>query len=148
MCMHINILYIIYVLFYTHTHTHTYIHTGTSLVAQSVKNLSAVQETPVQSLGWEDPLEKEITVYFYILAWRISWSEELGRLQSMGCKSGLVTKSLYIHICICIIHICPMRLVGFGCLTRDWTPTLGNESMESLPLDHQGIPKRSLVLII
>ena len=38
-CMHINILYIIYVLFYTHTHTHTYIHTGTSLVAQSVKNL-------------------------------------------------------------------------------------------------------------
>ena len=40
----------------------------------------------VQSLGQEDPLEKGMTTYFYILAWRIPWAEEIGGLQSMGCK--------------------------------------------------------------
>ena len=54
------------------------------LVAQSVKNLSAVQETCVQSLGWEDPLEKEMATHSGILAWKISWTEEPGGLQSMG----------------------------------------------------------------
>ena len=55
-----------------------------SLVAQSVKDLPAVQETQVQSLGWEDPLEKEMATHSSILAWRISWTEEPGGLQSMG----------------------------------------------------------------
>ena len=55
-----------------------------SLVAQLVKNLPAVQESQVQSLGQEDPLEKEMATYFRILAWRIPWTEDLGRLQSMG----------------------------------------------------------------
>ena len=50
-----------------------------SLVAQSVKNLPAVQETRVQSLGWEDPLEKEMATHCNILAWKISWTEEPGR---------------------------------------------------------------------
>ena len=52
-----------------------------------VKNLPAVQEmleTPVQSLGWKDPLEKEMATHSSILAWRIPWTEEPGRLQSMG----------------------------------------------------------------
>ena len=49
---------------------------GASLVVQSVKNLTAVQETWVQSLGWEDPLEKEMATYSSILAWKISWTEE------------------------------------------------------------------------
>ena len=44
---------------------------GASLVAQSVKSLPAMQETWVQSLGWEDPLEKEMAMYSIILAWRI-----------------------------------------------------------------------------
>ena len=57
-----------------------------SLVAQSVKNLPAVQETQVQSLGWEDPLEKEMTTHSSILAWKISWTEEPGGLQSMGSQ--------------------------------------------------------------
>ena len=57
-----------------------------SLVAQSVKNLPAMQETRVQSLGWEDPLEKEIATHSSILAWKISWTEEPGGLQSMGSK--------------------------------------------------------------
>ena len=49
-----------------------------------VKNLPAVQETRVQSLGWEDPLEKEMATHSSIFAWRISRTEEPGRLQSMG----------------------------------------------------------------
>ena len=53
------------------------------LVAQTVKNLPIVQETQVWSLGQEDPLEKGMTIYFGILAWRIPWIEEPGRLQSI-----------------------------------------------------------------
>ena len=45
-----------------------------------------MQETQIQSLGWEDPLEKERATHFSILAWKIPWTEELGGLQSMGCK--------------------------------------------------------------
>ena len=51
-----------------------------SLVAQMVKNLPAVQETRVQSLGGEDPLEKEMATHFSILAWEIPWTEEPGGL--------------------------------------------------------------------
>ena len=57
-----------------------------SLVAQTVKNLPAMQETQVQSLGWEDPLEKEMAIHYSILAWRIPWTEEPGELQSMGSQ--------------------------------------------------------------
>ena len=53
------------------------------LVAQTVKNLPVMQETWVQSLGWEDALEKGMVTHSSILAWRIPWSEEPGRLQSM-----------------------------------------------------------------
>ena len=56
------------------------------LVAQMVKNLPAMQETQVQSLGWEDPLEKEMATNFSILVWRIRWTEEPGRLQSTGSQ--------------------------------------------------------------
>ena len=52
-----------------------------------VKNLSAVQETQVLSLGWEDPLEKEMANRSSILAWKIIWTEEPDGLQSMGSKS-------------------------------------------------------------
>ena len=55
-----------------------------SLVAQMVKHLSAMQETQVQSLGWEDPLEKEMAAHSSILAWKIPWTAEPGRLLSMG----------------------------------------------------------------
>ena len=55
-----------------------------SLVAQTVKNLPAIQETQVQSLGQEDLLEKEMTIHSSVLGWRIPWKEEPGRLQSMG----------------------------------------------------------------
>ena len=55
-------------------------------LAQSVKNLPAVQETQVRSLGQEDPLEKEMATHSSILAWKISWTEEPGGLQSMGSQ--------------------------------------------------------------
>ena len=51
-----------------------------SLVAQSVKNLPAVQETRIRSLSWEDPLEKEMATHPSILAWKISWTQEPGGL--------------------------------------------------------------------
>ena len=53
-------------------------------LAQSVKDLPAVQETQVRSLGWEDPLEKAMAPHSSTLAWKIPWMEEPGRLQSMG----------------------------------------------------------------
>ena len=58
-----------------------------SLVAQMVKNLPAMQEAQVQSLGWEDPLEKGIATLSSILAWGIPWIQEPGGLQSMGLKT-------------------------------------------------------------
>ena len=61
-----------------------------SLVAQMVKNLPAVQETQVQPLGQEDPLEEEMATHSTILAWRISWTEETDRLQSMGSQKSRI----------------------------------------------------------
>ena len=58
-----------------------------SQVAQRVKRLLAMQETWVQSLGWEDPLEKEMAPHSRILAWRIPWMEQPGRLQSTGSQT-------------------------------------------------------------
>ena len=58
-------------------------HPWTSLVAQTVKHLSPMRETWVQSLGWEDPLEKEMAIHSRAIAWKIPWTEELDRLQSM-----------------------------------------------------------------
>ena len=59
---------------------------GISLVAQTVKNSPAKRETWVQPSGWEDPLEKGTATHSSILAWRIPWTEEPGRLQSMGLQ--------------------------------------------------------------
>ena len=56
------------------------------LVAPMVKNLSAMQETRVQSGGWKDPLGEEMATHSSILAWEISWTEEPGGLQSMGLQ--------------------------------------------------------------
>ena len=58
-----------------------------SPVVQKVKNLTAKQETHIQSLSQENPMEKRMATYSSILAWRISWTEEPGGLQSMGLQS-------------------------------------------------------------
>jgi len=55
-------------------------------VAQTVKNLPAMRETWVQFLGWEDPLEKGMATHSSIIAWRIPWTEEPGRLPSVGSR--------------------------------------------------------------
>ena len=55
-----------------------------SMVAQMVKHLPVMWKTQVQSLGWEDPLEKEMAIHFSTIAWKIPWMEEPGRLQFMG----------------------------------------------------------------
>ena len=55
-------------------------------MAQMVKNLSTMQETQVQTLGWEDPLEKEMAIHASILAWRIPWTEESGGYSPWGRK--------------------------------------------------------------
>ena len=76
-----------------------------------VKNLPAVQETRFQSLGWEDPLEKEVATRSSILAWKIPWTEKPGGLQSMGLQRvghDLATKeqqqtTIYEHL-LCALH--------------------------------------------
>ena len=73
----------IYIYIYTHTHTQLYL---SSLVAQAVKHLPTMRETRVQFLCREDPLEKEMATPSSILAWKIPWTEECGRLQSMGLQ--------------------------------------------------------------
>ena len=57
-----------------------------SLVAKMVKNVPALKETQVQSMGWEDPMEKEMAPHSSILAWEIPWTEEPGKLRSMGSQ--------------------------------------------------------------
>ena len=59
---------------------------ATSLVAQTVNHLSTMRETWVQPLGCEDPLEKEMAIHSSTIAWKIPWTEEPGRLQSMGSQ--------------------------------------------------------------
>ena len=63
-----------------------YVSKWASLVAQTVKHLPAMRETWVRSLGWEEPLEKEMATYSSTLAWKIPWMEEPGRLQPIGSK--------------------------------------------------------------
>ena len=71
-----------------------------------VKNLAAMWETRVQSLGWEDPLEKGMTTHSSILAWRIPWTEEPGRLQSVGSQSQAEQMThTYTHIHVKGLHI-------------------------------------------
>ena len=65
---------------------HRGLHGLSSLVAQRVKHLPTMRETQVQSLGWEDLLEKEMGTHSSILAWKIPWMEKPSRLQSMGSE--------------------------------------------------------------
>ena len=66
-------------------------------MAQMVKNLPAMRETWVQSLSQEDPLEKGMATHSSILAWRIPWVEEPGRLQSMGKESDMTERLTHTH---------------------------------------------------
>ena len=72
-------------------------------MAQTVKRLPTMRKTGVQSLGLEDLLEKEMATHSSILAWKIPWTEEPGRLQSMGRKESDMTERLHSLISILVI---------------------------------------------
>ena len=86
----------------------------TSQVAQTVKNLPAVWESWGQSLGWEDPLEKGMATHSGILTWRIPWTEDPGRLQSMGSHINSWTRLSDFHFHF-TFH-CFLRVVTFDVL--------------------------------
>ena len=81
-----------------------------SLVAQTVKNLPAMQKTQVQSLGWEDPLEKRMVTHSSILAWKIPWTKEPGGLQSIDLRKvrhDSVTNTfhfLFFSLCVAVVQ--------------------------------------------
>ena len=81
-----------------------------SLVVQRLKRLPAMWETWVQSLGREDPLEKEMATHSRILAWRIPWTEEPGGLQSTGRKESDTTEGLHFTSLhkqgVVVLHLC------------------------------------------
>ena len=78
-----------------------------------VKNPPAMQVTWVRSLGWEDPLEKEMATHSGILAWEIPWTEEPGGLQSMGSKeSDTTVTNTHTHACRAKVYLSLALLVG------------------------------------
>ena len=99
-----------------------------------IKSLPAVRKTGVQSLGWEDPLEKEMATHSSILAWKIPWTEKPGRLQSMGLQESDTTEQLYfpfeLPLWLRWYKIClQCRRLGFDFWVgkipwrREWQPT-------------------------
>ena len=112
-------VWVIYCYIYSETYIYIYVYIYIEntyftiymvfLVAQTVKNLPAMQEIWVRSLGQEDTLEKTITTHSSFLAWRIPWTEELGGLQSTGSQSVghdwmTNTFSFTSHICLYFLH--------------------------------------------
>ena len=81
-----------------------------SLVAQTVKSLPAMWETQILSLGWEDPLEKEMATHSSILAWKIPWTESLAVYSSWGCKESdmtdftIIIYKIYMKILVVSTH--------------------------------------------
>ena len=92
-------------------------------MAQTVKKLPATKETWVPSLGREDPLVKEKAIHSSILAWRIPWTEEPGRLQSMGCKELDTNERLSLSLFTYTYDInAAFKRYTFFILHRAWLP--------------------------
>ena len=85
-----------------------------------VKNLSAIQETQVKSLGWEEPLEKEMAPHSHMLAWRIPWTEEPSRLQSMESQRVRQTEWLTLAL-----HLFPWQRVWKCALCNSYSRAWG-----------------------
>ena len=68
-------------------------------------DLPTMRETWVRSLGWEDPLEKEMATHSSILAWKTPWMEEPGRLQSMGSQKSRAQLSDFTSLCMCVLFV-------------------------------------------
>ena len=106
-----------------------------SLVAQTVKNLPAVQETGVQSLGLEDPLEKGMATHSIILAWRIPWTEEPGGYSPWGHKeldtTECLTLSLFHSLLENKLHIFRIHREGsFSCWPFYFSVWLGSLGLQ------------------
>ena len=108
-------------------------------MAQTVKHLSTIQETWVRSLGWEDPLEKEMAIHSRTIAWRISWTEEPGGLQSMGSQrvrhnwvtSLHFTSKKWNNMCACV-HVCTCKVYIFTHFTHmDVRISIGKRQSQS-----------------
>ena len=107
-------------------------------VAQMVKNPSAMQETWIWSLGWDDPLEKGMAIHSSILTWRIPWTEEPGGLQSVGSQRvghDWETNINYGQICLGLIRAC-----GF-CL---WSPLTSSVAADIVPCLYLKLPHPSI----
>ena len=97
-----------------------------------VKHLSTMRETRVQALGWEDPLEKEMATHSSTIAWKIPWTEEPGRLQSMGSLELDTTERLHFHFSLSCIGEGNDNPLQCSCLEnpRDgkpgWLPSMGS----------------------
>ena len=109
-----------------------------SLVAQMVKHLSAMQETWVQSLGWEDPLEKEMAAHSSILAWKIPWTMEPGRLHGVSKSQKRLRFPFPFQSTSCKIlgwmkHKLEPRLLGEISITSDMqiTPPLWQKAKKN-----------------
>ena len=92
----------------------------TSLVAQTVKRLSTMWGTRVRSLGWEDPLEKKMAIHSSTIAWKIPWTEDPGRLQSMGSqrvRHDWATSHSFIHQFSSVVQLCPTLCNPMDCST-------------------------------
>ena len=99
----------------------------TSLVAQTVKNTHTIWETWVRSLGWEDPLEKGMAIHSSRTAWRIPWTEEPGRLQSMGHKQVRHSWAIFTFYFV----VCPQYLSRIGTskllVSASFIPAISNQ---------------------
>ena len=107
------------------------------LVAQMVKNLPTMWETWVLSLGQKDPLEKEMATHSSILAWRIPWTEEPDRLQSMGCKESDTIEWLFNALLLDNPSLCPHVVFVWATLFGSST---WNSPAESLLLSNKPCP--------
>ena len=106
-----------------------------SWLAQTVKHLPAVRKTWVQSLGWEDPLEKEMATHSSTLAWKVPWTEEPGGLQPMG--SQRVGHHWMSSLSLFMAHM----VKNLPAVQETWIPSLGRED----PLE-KGMASHSSIL--
>ena len=110
----------------------------TSLVAQMVKRLPTMHETRVQSLGQEDLLEKEMATHSSILAWKVPWMEEPGRLQSMGSQRVGNDRVTSLSFFLSFLHPCKIRLLVISQSEYMGVPTKSLQSCLTLfdPMDY------------
>ena len=92
-------------------------------MVQMVKRLPAMQETQVRSLGWGDPLEKEMATHSSILAWRIPWTEDLAGYSPRGCKESDTIERLHFHFQT-MVEVMKIMVTSFKRSYAHTAPTL------------------------